>query len=625
MKGIKNILRIFSAVVLAMMISNTSYGLLSEESLKNVRAWKAKLRADAEQGDADAQYSLGITYWGFSPSVENQRKAVEWYRKAAEQGHVHAQKHLVDALYSLGSAYGLGFEVEKDQREAVRWYQMAAEQGHANAQDDLGDAYYFGWGVDLDRREAVRWYRKAAEQGIAGAQFNLGNAYWDGEGVEKDQREAIRWFRMAAEQGDAWAQYNLGVTYNIGEGVKKDQREAVRWFRKAAEQGLTKAQYALGYAYDYGEGVKKDQREAVRWYRKAAEQDDAWAQTHLGYAYWNGKGVDKDQREAVKWFRKAAEQGLAEAQFGLGYAYRSGEGVEKDQREGVRWYRKAAEQGNAKAQNDLGSAYWQGEGVITDKREAYIWWSIAKVNGSETAADILSTVNWDDHLSKSEIRSANKEAARRMEAIENREAETVEKPSISENIALAKPSGGVSIAEKVFENAWRSVVIVTTDDGQGSGVIIRPNVVATNCHVVDDGGEIIVYKSDNRRADTDTPFAATIRRANAEDDFCLLDVAGLWGVPATVRRYDTLKVGEAVYGLGAPKGLDLSLSDGLVSQLREVRGTRFIQTNAAISPGSSGGGLFDSEGNLVGIMTLKIADESVEGIGFAIAADLALE
>ena len=213
-----------------------------------------------------------------------------------------------------------------------------------------------------------------------------------------------------------------------------------------------------------------------------------------------------------------------------------------------------------------------------------------------------------------------------MESIENRETETVENlPSIRENIALAKPSGGVSTAEKVFENAWRSVVIVTTDDGQGSGVIIRPNVVATNCHVVDDGGEIIVYRSDNRRADTDTPFAATIRRANAEDDFCLLDVDGLWGVPATVRRYDTLKVGEAVYGLGAPKGLDLSLSDGLVSQLREVRGTRFIQTNAAISPGSSGGGLFDSEGNLVGIMTLKIADEGVEGIGFAIAADLAIE
>ena len=429
-----------------------------------------------------------------------------------------------------------------------------------------------------------------------------------------------------AEQGDAKAQVALGFRYNTGLfGVEKDLRKAVKWYRKAAEQGDAGGQYHLGNAYEIGEGVEQDFREAVKWYRKAAEQGNASGQIALGFAYGGGKGVAKNQREAVRWHRKAVEQAHYFLQQMLGDAYWDGKGVEKDRSEAVRIFRMAAEQGNARAQTNLGYAYWKGEGVITDKREAYIWWSIAKVEGNETATNNLNNKNWSDYLSRSEIRAANKEAARRMEVIENYEAETVEKPSIRENIALAKPSDGVSIAEKVFENAWRSVVIVTTDDGQGSGVIIRPNVVATNCHVVDDGGEIIVYKSDNRRADTDTPFAATIRRANAKDDFCLLEVDGLWGVSATVRRYDTLKVGEAVYGLGAPKGLDLSLSDGLVSQLREVRGTRFIQTNAAISPGSSGGGLFDSEGNLVGIMTLKIADESVEGLGFAIAADLALE
>ena len=168
------------------------------------------------------------------------------------------------------------------------------------------------------------------------------------------------------------------------------------------------------------------------------------------------------------------------------------------------------------------------------------------------------------------------------------------------------------------------MVVIINDDGQGSGVIIRPNIVATNCHVVDAGGGIEVYKADNRRADKDTAFTATIRRADKDKDFCLLDVANLWGIPAAVRQYDTLKVGEEVFGLGAPRGLDLSLSDGLISQLRELNGQRVIQTNAAISPGSSGGGLFDTEGNLIGILTSKIADKSTEGIGFAIAADLAL-
>ena len=319
----------------------------------------------------------------------------------------------------------------------------------------------------------------------------------------------------------------------------------------------------------------------------------------------------------------AAEQGLAEAQYDLGVSYYFGDGVAKDPRAAVRWFRMAAEQGDAKAQYNLGVAYWNGKGVITDKREAYIWFSLARANGDQGAADVLRSNDWHD-LSKSEIRNANKEAARRREAIENRQANGAERSAVGAHIALAPAPKSANRAARVFENAWRSVVVVVTDDGQGSGVIIRPNIVATNCHVVAGSDGIVVYKSDNRRANTDAAFSATIRHADAARDFCLLDVADLWGIAATVRRYDTLEVGEDVYGLGAPRGLDLSLSDGLVSQLREVDGQRVIQTNAAISPGSSGGGLFDGEGNLVGIMTAKIADENTEGIGFAIPADLAL-
>ena len=192
------------------------------------------------------------------------------------------------------------------------------------------------------------------------------------------------------------------------------------------------------------------------------------------------------------------------------------------------------------------------------------------------------------------------------------------------NVATAPAPDDSTVAEHVYENAWRSVVYVHTNDGQGSGVVIRPNIVATNCHVVDGGG-IVVYKAEDGRTDKETRYRATIRRADNKNDFCLLDVKGLWGIPANVRRYDTLRVGESVYGLGAPQGLDLSMSTGIISQKRAAKGVRYIQTDVAISPGSSGGGLFDREGNLVGIMTAKIVGEDVEGIGFAIPADLALE
>ena len=195
---------------------------------------------------------------------------------------------------------------------------------------------------------------------------------------------------------------------------------------------------------------------------------------------------------------------------------------------------------------------------------------------------------------------------------------------IGKSVATAKPPSKTNIAEAVFENTWRSIVVVRQGEKQGSGVIVRPNVVATNCHVVDSYGRIVISKHDNRRATTDTTHNAVIRHQDEDRDFCLLNVAGLQGNPAKVRRYDTLKIGEDVYAVGSPRGLDLSLSSGIISQLRQGTITRYIQTDAAISPGSSGGGLFDSDGNFIGILTRKIADEEVEGIGFAIPAELIL-
>ena len=94
------------------------------------------------------------------------------------------------------------------------------------------------------------------------------------------------------------------------------------------------------------------------------------------------------------------------------------------------------------------------------------------------------------------------------------------------------------------------------------------------------------------------------------------------GKPAQLGQASNLKVGEAVYAVGAPRGLELSLSDGIVSQLRGGP-PPFIQTTAAISPGSSGGGLFDAEGRLVGFTTLYI--KSGQSLNFAMPVEWAGE
>ena len=554
--------------------------------------------------------------------AENYKRAFPVCSRAAEQGDVIAQ-------FGLGWMYGNGYGVPKNDREAVKWYRLAAEQGDVTAQFNLGLKYDNGEGVTENDREAVKWYRLAADQGFAKAQFNLALMYDNGEGVTENDREAVKWYRLAADQGFAKAQFNLALMYDNGEGVTENDREAIKWYRLAAEQGYADAQFNLGYMYSNGEGVTENDREAIKWYRLAAKQGYADAQFNLALKYDNGEGVPENNREAVKWYRLAAEQGFAKAQSNLGLMYDNGEGVTENDREAVKWYRLAAEQGFAKAQFLLGLMYYLGEGVIQDYQEAYIWLSLAIANGYNDASE------WRDkaaqYLTVNEKRIAQQEAKRRMQQIESRQSEqpTNDSPpitNIAPRVAVA-PDIPPNAAAVAFENGWRSVVVVETDEAQGSGVIIRPNLVATNCHVVDDGTAIIVFKANNRRAQKDEVFRAQIHRAHEARDLCLLEVAGLWGVAANLRRTDSLTVGESVYAIGAPQGLDYSLSAGVISQLRKEEGESIprIQTDAAISPGSSGGGLFDAQGNLVGITTSIHAGDKVQGINFAIPADWILQ
>ena len=93
-----------------------------------------------------------------------------YIQELAEQGNADAQN-------SLGVMHDNGWGVPRDHAEAVRWYRLAADQGHANAQFNLGVMYESGAGVPRDDAEAVRWYRLAADQGDARAQYHLNAQY----------------------------------------------------------------------------------------------------------------------------------------------------------------------------------------------------------------------------------------------------------------------------------------------------------------------------------------------------------------------------------------------------------------------------------------------------------------
>ena len=250
--------------------------------------------------------------------------------------------------------------------------------------------------------------------------------------------------------------------------------------------------------------------------------------------------------------------------------------------------------------------------------------------GSVETADLLiargANPNAKTYADETPLDIAKREGKRDIVALLERAARVAIRKTESANGEPDSTDGGDG-AESVFENAWRSVVVVVAGDNQGGGVVVNePNQVATNCHVVDESpNDIRVYKGENRRAVRDAPHSAKIISGDRERDVCILSVSGLWAIPAKIRPAGELEIGESVYAVGTPKGLDFSISNGIVSQLREGEDGKapLIQTSAAISPGSSGGGLFDSQGRLVGLTTWKIREG--ENLNFAIPVDWVLE
>jgi TPR repeat protein len=118
----------------------------------------------------------------------------EW-RPLAAQGDA-------DAQYNLGLIYDNGQGVTQDFAEALKWYRLSAAQGNGSAQYHLGLMYLSGEGVTQDYQEAAHWFRLVAALGGADAQYNLGVMYGNGDGVIKDNVYAHMWFNVAASNGN---------------------------------------------------------------------------------------------------------------------------------------------------------------------------------------------------------------------------------------------------------------------------------------------------------------------------------------------------------------------------------------------------------------------------------------
>ena len=167
-------------------------------------------------------------------------------------------------------------------------------------------------------------------------------------------------------------------------------------------------------------------------------------------------------------------------------------------------------------------------------------------------------------------------------------------------------------ADEVFEKVSGAVYVVKAGNRMGSAVAISDNELLTNCHVM---GDLAEAKISRRK----TELPAKLVSRNADADRCVLHTETKLATWVSVRPYEDIKVGERAITIGTPQGLELTAAEGIVSSKRTFNNSRVVQTSAPISQGSSGGGLFDGRGHLLGITTFQF--RVGQNLNFAVAAE----
>ena len=191
-------------------------------------------------------------------------------------------------------------------------------------------------------------------------------------------------------------------------------------------------------------------------------------------------------------------------------------------------------------------------------------------------------------------------------------------PVLGEAMPAAAPRSGVALSPRdLAQRSLPSTVSLRCPNSVGSGFFVAADLILTNSHVLCSASQNIdVVLSDGRR------LVGTVLRSDSRVDLGLVQVDSSGAVPLPLGDVAQVAVGDKVMMIGSPVGLEFTVHEGSVSSLsRSVEGVAYVQLDAKVNPGNSGGPLIDDRGRVVGVVTLKHA--GAEGIGLALPINYA--
>ncbi|WAC49837.1 tetratricopeptide repeat protein [Asticcacaulis sp. SL142] len=245
-------------LILALAVVGGVMFLTGKTSPSGENEWVTYARAQV-MGDPQAQYIKAIV--ADTGKDRNEAEAIEWYSKAAEQGHVSAMMGLAD-IYDK--------KTDTSSRTlAAHWYAEAARNGDGRAQYQLAQYHIKSWGgLTPDPAKIAHLLQQSADAGYGPSLTRYGVELR----AQGKLDEALPWFRKGAARGDLEALYNLGEIYaDPQNGELTDVIRAVTYFEEAANLGHVPSQLKYAYLCLAGQGLPRDPAEAYKWAEIASQ------------------------------------------------------------------------------------------------------------------------------------------------------------------------------------------------------------------------------------------------------------------------------------------------------------------------------------------------------------------
>lgn len=298
------------------------------------KAFELRLKA-SEMGNINSTVELGYHYQYGHGTEQNDSKAFECFKKAADKG---------EAYDDLGFMYLNGRGCKEDDKKAFEYFMKAAEQNDAWGQYHVGQSYKYGWGVKENSYKAYEYYVKSADNNCGAACEKVGLFLDDGIGCEQDKDAAIKMWAKGDSLGDGNCAGHLGEEYLEMEDYDNAYKMLCKAYEAGADDTYT---YFLALCYKNGCGVQKDCRTAIQLFEEAAEEIPG-GYDDIGCIYLFESEI-RNTTLAVKYFQKAVDKGITEGYTHLGFCYANGFGVVKDREKAKELLQVAIDQGDEKA------------------------------------------------------------------------------------------------------------------------------------------------------------------------------------------------------------------------------------------------------------------------------------